>query len=152
MNRGKRTACRTMGRGCGFRQRTTKVTILTNDPDAISRFVQQANGPCVYKAFRSPHWKLVETRLIGDDDLLRLRSLLHAPVIVQRYIPRGRDIRVVVIDDRVFCAAAVVRREEAAVDWRIDPAVTWEAIRLPASVERTLVAKHDDRAQTVFSP
>jgi hypothetical protein len=115
-------------------------TILTNDPDAVRRFVQEANGTCVYKVFRPPRWKLLETRLIRDDDLLRLQSLRHAPVIVQRYIPRGRDIRVTVINDRVFCAAAVVRRDEAAVDWRVDPAVTWEATRLPKRLESMLVA------------
>jgi hypothetical protein len=114
-------------------------TIMTNDADAVRQFVQQLNCDCVYKTLRSPRWQMVETRLLQGGDLERLDVLRHAPVIVQRYIPRRRDIRAMVIEDKIFCASATVRREEAEVDWRVDPGVKWQASQIPENLETLLV-------------
>jgi glutathione synthase/RimK-type ligase-like ATP-grasp enzyme len=114
-------------------------TIMTNDPDVVSQYVHQTKGRCIYKTFRSPRWQFVETRLMQEGDLHQLESLKHAPIIVQRYIRRGRDIRATVIGNKVFCASATLRDKNAEVDWRLDPAVKWHATRIPDSLETLLV-------------
>lgn len=103
-------------------------TLMTNHKDAAVAFC--AAQPTIYKAFQSPSWRMVETRRITDDSLAYLTTLRHAPVILQECIPLGRDLRVTVVRDRVFAAAASGDTPQADVDWRIDFSTRWETVQL----------------------
>ena len=106
-------------------------TLITNDPDAALRFVDSLSGRCIFKAFHSPSWRIVETREFDESMQADLRTLRFAPVIFQEYVPLGRDIRVIAMGHAAFAAAASHRSAEAYLDWRLDTSVRWEPFDLP---------------------
>src|SRR5262249_53574603 len=83
-------------------------TLMSNDPERIKEFWAQLDGKCVYKAFNSPAWKLIETRRLARTDLEDLDLLRFSPIIVQEIVHPAIDIRATVIGAEVF--AAQVRR------------------------------------------
>jgi glutathione synthase/RimK-type ligase-like ATP-grasp enzyme len=114
-------------------------TLMTNDPSDVRRFFDDLRGRCVYKAFGAPRWQMVETRRLTEEDLGRLDSLRHAPIIVQEYIERGRDIRVTVVGRDVFAAEAIVNDAVGDIDWRLDLTTRWQPHTLPEAISSACV-------------
>ncbi len=106
-------------------------TVITNDPDEALRFVDSLSGRCIFKAFHSPSWRIVETRQFDESMKADLGTLRFAPVILQEYVPLGRDVRVVAMKHAAFAAAVSQRSTEAYLDWRLDTKAKWEPIDLP---------------------
>jgi glutathione synthase/RimK-type ligase-like ATP-grasp enzyme len=111
-------------------------TVMTNDPVAIRALYEETDGQCVYKTFRPPSWRMVETRQLRREDLHALDSLRHAPIIAQELIRTGRDIRVTVVGTEIIAAEVTPSMAEAALDWRLDLAAIWRTHDLPADVSR----------------
>lgn len=59
---------------------------------------------------------------------------------MQEHVPRGRDVRVTVIGERVFAAEVATVRPEADIDWRLDLAATWHGHDLPEALADRLRA------------
>jgi hypothetical protein len=114
-------------------------TVMSNDPEEIRRFCGTMSGRCIYKTFTAPSQRLATTRLLTEEVLADLETLRHAPIIAQEMID-GRDLRVTVIGDRVFAAAAHGRRTSACVDGRLDRTTTWRPCDLPEQTRNGLVA------------
>jgi glutathione synthase/RimK-type ligase-like ATP-grasp enzyme len=114
-------------------------TIMSNDPQEIIEFWKKMDGRCIYKAFRSPSWQLVETRMLTEEDLKHLDKLRHAPIIVQEKIEKGSDIRVNIFGERIFAAAVNTSILAAELDWRLDLTATWKEHLLPDDVGQKLI-------------
>ena len=114
-------------------------TLVTNDPSAARRFVQE-HPAVVCKAFLASATAWRATRFVADGDRERLDAVRFAPVIFQEYVP-GVDLRVTIVGDRLFAAEIDASRTRYPVDMRI---VLGEAqvraVELPAAVERGLLA------------
>lgn len=112
----------------------TPPTLVTDDPAEVTRF-EGRHGQLIYKSTSSVR-SIVHTL---DDTARRRFDRLHSlPTQFQRY-EHGTDVRVHVIDDKVFAA----RARSEAIDYRyarhdgLD--VTLEAIELPDDVARRCV-------------
>jgi hypothetical protein len=130
------------------RRRGLKIptTLITNDRKSARSFA--AGGSTVGKPLRrglieDPNGPghVMFTSRISDGDI-ESEAVEQAPVIFQREIRKRSDLRVTVIDDRVF-AATILSQEHAQteVDWRrggqLD--VTHQAFDLPPDISRACV-------------
>lgn len=122
---------------------TIPQTLITNDPGDAIRFVEAQVGGCIFKAFQSPSWRIVETRKFHESMKLDLGTLRFAPVIFQELVPLGRDIRIAVLRDRQFAAEVLHRAPEAVLDWRLDPNVEWNPLSLPADLRERIAILMD---------
>ena len=96
-------------------------TLITNDPMAARRFVENQNGNgTIYKAFSATEQEWRETRLLRDDEMALLENVRQAPVIFQECVRAGLDIRVTVVGDTMFAAAIDSQQTSYAFDFRID--------------------------------
>jgi len=117
---------------------TVPRTVMSNDPEQIRRLWEETAGQCVYKTFTAPAWRAAETRRLTREVLADLATLRHAPIIAQEFF-EGRDVRVTVIGERIFAAAASTRLPEGQVDGRLDRSATWHPHDLPDETSRALV-------------
>lgn len=116
-------------------------TLMTNDPGEVHDFWKDMNGNIIYKSFNSPSWKLIETRMLTEEDLEHLDTLRHAPIIVQEKIEKGMDIRVNIFGEKIFAASIRPNRLEAQLDWRyeVNSTAKWEEVKLPDDTSTKLV-------------
>lgn len=97
---------------CGLQ---TPQTLISNDPNEIRSFVDQAVGPVVYKTFNS----FVPTTVLSADLLSEPELLRWTPGIYQHYIAKAYDLRVTVIGRRLF--PVLIKSQQTSrgrVDWR----------------------------------
>lgn len=93
-------------------------TLVTNRPDEARQFIEAHGlGRVVRKAFRNIAQAPRETHLLREEDLGLLDSVRYTPVIFQRYVPAGLDLRVTVVEDEIY-AAAITSGERYAADYR----------------------------------
>jgi glutathione synthase/RimK-type ligase-like ATP-grasp enzyme len=93
---------------CGF---TVPATLIGNDPDAFLDFYQRHGGRVIAKVFergrviRDQELYACFTEQVAPRDLVDLRSVRLAPMIVQAYVPKRLEVRVTVVGERIFAAA-----------------------------------------------
>jgi glutathione synthase/RimK-type ligase-like ATP-grasp enzyme len=79
--------------------------------------------------------KNVYTRRISEAELADLRGIEHTAHLFQRWVPKAREARMIVIGDRVTTAAITSHSPAAHVDYRCDyAALSYELITPPARV------------------
>ena len=118
----------------------TPRTMMTSDPDAARRFIQDEGlGKTIFKTFSCTHKIWRETRLVREEELAILDQVRFAPVIFQEYIPAAADLRVTIVGDRIFPAAIVSNDYE--VDFRMSLGeASVEPCELPGEIEGALFA------------
>lgn len=115
-------------------------TLVTNSREEALSFLRTLHGEAVIKALHAP---LVEREdalpqfiFTEKATLEMLRSAFERepiPFILQRYITPKTDLRVTVVDDRIFTAAIVDSRP--ALDWRrLSPPARFAPAELPGAV------------------
>ncbi len=114
-------------------------TLMTNDSDEIRKFWSDLDGRCVYKAFSSPPWTALETRMMTAADIESLDAVALAPIIVQEKIERDCDVRINIFGDQVFAAKVEPRHPIAEVDSRFDITAIWEPITLPSEIQAKVI-------------
>jgi glutathione synthase/RimK-type ligase-like ATP-grasp enzyme len=114
-------------------------TLITNCPEDVERFVAEADGEVIYKAFLASALAWRETRLLRAEDRQALRLVRFAPVIFQRYVPARLDLRVTVIGERILAAAAETAKTDYPADIRMNPSINWAPYRLPDEVAHRLL-------------
>jgi hypothetical protein len=131
-----------LARKLGF---TTPRTIVSNDACALLAFYDELEGEVVAKTLHHQASTVCEpyviyTTKIARDDIDE--GSMSAPVLLQEYIPKGRELRVTVVDTKVFAVALNSQSvPEASVDWRkATLQVPHERVDLPASVSDGLVS------------
>lgn len=88
-------------------------TLITNNPEAAAEFIT-SQGDCIVKPAAGGTLTLSANELLAQGDLHKLA----APAIFQKRI-RGRDIRVIVIDQEVI-SSAIIDIPEDTLDFRGD--------------------------------
>jgi ATP-grasp ribosomal peptide maturase len=104
---------------------TVPRTIITNDPKAAEQFVNENKGRgVIYKTLGGNAMYLVDGVLsaiyakpVTVADLSWIEAVRYTPCLLQERVQRGFDLRITVVDDRVFSVA--IRNSDAdEVDWR----------------------------------
>jgi glutathione synthase/RimK-type ligase-like ATP-grasp enzyme len=115
-------------------------TLITNSPEDVGRFVDETGGPVVFKAFLASAAAWRETRILRPEDRAMLAAVKFAPVIFQAYVEARLDLRVTVIGERIFAAAADTAKSAYPADVRMNPQVGWRPYQLPDEVAERLLA------------
>ncbi|GLX02806.1 MvdC/MvdD family ATP grasp protein [Microtetraspora sp. NBRC 16547] len=127
---------------------TIPETVMTNDPAALVPAYTRSGGRLVTKLFDSHSFLLdgqnhrVYTTMVTRRHLTSRHRLQHEPVILQPYVPKAVELRVLVVGDRAFAAEIDAQGSRSARDdWRHydEGRVRYGAHRLPAEVERRCV-------------
>ena len=123
-------------------------TRVSNDPISVRTLAARHRGGLVAKMlhpFALPARDgplVVHTHRVRPADLEDLDGLASSPMVFQQAITAVREIRAVVVGDRVL-AAALPREPDAPVDWRRDArrlAGRWRQTQLPENTVRRLLA------------
>lgn len=114
-------------------------TLITNDPDEASAFIEWHKGKVVHKAMASPKDRLLDTRMWSGDDMpLMFETLKLAPTMFQSLVRGPADVRVTVVGDRLFAAKIDTARGNAGLDSRLDMDAPFEEYVLPWRLEGQL--------------
>ncbi len=120
-------------------------SLVTNDPGAVRRFAAQSRTGVVVKSltanllYEDNTYKMGWTRKLSADDLADLRGIDATAHLVQDWVEKAWECRAVVVGGEVFAVAIHAGSEAARIDWRSDyPALSYEVIDLPPSVEQSL--------------
>lgn len=114
-------------------------TVITNEPRAVREFARA--GATVTKLVGGAALeeqgvrKNVYTRRVTAADLADLRGIEHTTHLFQRWVPKDRDVRVIVIGERVTAAAITAGSQAGYVDYRADyEHLSYELVAVPAEV------------------
>jgi glutathione synthase/RimK-type ligase-like ATP-grasp enzyme len=115
-------------------------TLMKSDPEKAREFWRMYDGHVIYKQFLalSETWR--ETRPLRPQDVERIEAVRLTPVIFQRYVEAVADLRLIVIGDEFFAAAADVRKAEYPFDVRYNLNASYERHTLPPVLEDKLRA------------
>jgi glutathione synthase/RimK-type ligase-like ATP-grasp enzyme len=114
-------------------------TLITNEQRPVREVA--AAGPIITKLVGGMALeeqgvrKNVYTRRVSTDELADLRGVEHTTHLFQRWVPKAREARMIVIGDRVTTATITTDSAEAYVDYRRDYAsLSYELVTPPATV------------------
>ena len=130
---------------CGFR---VPQTVFTNRPGDFVSFYHQTRGRLVSKVMLNnyiPHEdsnSVAFTHAVRRRDAAHCHSIRYSPVILQEYVPKDVELRITVVDSRVF--AAEIRSQAShrtKHDWRHydDERATYAPHKLPEAVCRSCI-------------
>ncbi|QUQ66678.1 ATP-grasp ribosomal peptide maturase [Kutzneria sp. CA-103260] len=117
---------------CGL---TVPKTVITNDAVPARAFA--SSGPTVTKLVggmaidEDGVRKNVYTRRVTADDLVDLRGIEHTAHLFQRWVPKAREARVIVIGEYVTAAAITAGTAATHVDYRVDYSALSYALETP---------------------
>lgn len=119
---------------------TIPETLITNSPAEARQFWRQYPGEIIYKAFRASYDAWRETRLLQPQEEALAETIRLAPVIFQRYVPARYDLRILLVGEQVFAAAAAIQQGEYLVDVRMNRNMPYFPHTLPADIIQKLLA------------
>lgn len=125
-------------------------SLATNDGDAVRRFRAECGGDIIFKPLSSPSLGADEvdpadrivpnlaTTLITDAHEDMLDSVREIPGFFQQYVAKRHEIRVTVIDDRVFAARIESQGDDRTrIDYRdFSAEIDYSEELLPTEIER----------------
>ena len=123
------------GRAAGL---TIPETLITNDPEQARSFCEAHSGNVVYKPFRQTHAAWRETRALLPEDAAVFEAVRLAPVLFQELIEGVADLRVTVIGDEIFAAAAALEDATYTLDIRFNPGIAYKPHALPDDVAASI--------------
>ncbi|GAB1858473.1 ATP-grasp ribosomal peptide maturase [Flavobacteriaceae bacterium MHTCC 0001] len=111
-------------------------TIITNSKHALDNYrATQMTKNIIFKPFHGneQHWR--ETRILSTEDEQQIENLKFSPVIFQDYIEATVDLRITVVDGKIFPAEIHSQTSKYKVDFRMDMKnVTVKAHKLPKEI------------------
>jgi glutathione synthase/RimK-type ligase-like ATP-grasp enzyme len=110
-------------------------TLVTNDGEALKRFVERSPEGVIFKPFLSPEGAFCVTKDLLAEHLSRLDLLANAPVIFQERVPPYKDVRVTVVGQKLFAAEC----QSPLLDWRTDLNIKWNAHPLSSECESAIL-------------
>ncbi|MGH3931108.1 MAG: MvdC/MvdD family ATP grasp protein [Pseudonocardiaceae bacterium] len=123
-------------RACGL---SVPDTMITNEPESVRSFA--AGGRTVTKLMgantisEESRRKLSWTRVLGRDDLDDPRGFDVTSHMVQRWVPKSFEVRIVAIADRLTAVKITSGSAASYIDWRSDyAALSYELIEPPDHV------------------
>ena len=114
-------------------------TLITNSPEDAERFITQNGSKFIFKAFLANALAWRETRLVREEEKKLLHLVRVAPVIFQRYVEARADLRVTVIGERIYAAAAETDAGDYEQDVRMNPKIPWSVHDLPDDIAAKLL-------------
>jgi glutathione synthase/RimK-type ligase-like ATP-grasp enzyme len=118
---------------------TIPETLITNDPEEARSFWEAHSGNVVYKAFRQTHSAWRETRALRPQHVSLIEAVRLAPVLFQELITGIADLRVTVIGDELFAAAATLEDATYTLDIRFNPGIAYNPYTLPDNVAASIL-------------
>jgi len=120
-------------------------TLTTNDPDAVRVFFAACGGRVVAKTLSSfaiydhaGREQVMFTTALAEAELAHLDQLALCPMTFQEHLAKALELRITLIDDRLFAAAVDSQAlERSRVDWRKEGARlidAWRPYELPSAV------------------
>jgi glutathione synthase/RimK-type ligase-like ATP-grasp enzyme len=95
-------------------------TLITSEPSRARAFVSEHGlENTVYKAFTGTLEAWRETRILRPEEVDQLDAVAHAPVIFQAYVPAALDLRVTIVDGRIFAASIDSQATAYGADYRM---------------------------------
>jgi hypothetical protein len=118
-------------------------TLITADPAAVRRFFAAHEGRVITKLQTSLGYAMagrggMPTRLLAAADLDALAGLRHCPMMFQRYVDKGLELRIAWVDGLALVGA--LDGVACGVDWRYEATARWQPHGLPDHVHRRLAA------------
>lgn len=116
-------------------------TLITNNPEHAKFFIKKnSDEGTIYKSFTATEEAWRETRLIKEDELTKLNNVKYAPVIFQKYISSVADLRITIVDDKIFPAAIYISQTSYQVDFRMTYSTSNIVVhKLPQEIEEKLL-------------
>lgn len=109
-------------------------TLVATDADSAVAFWDAHAGAVVTKAVSTEASRLLRevqvTRMVTAEQIPLLAEATPSAVLLQEYIPAAYDLRITLVDDRVFAARINSQQGASPVDWRLDQSVEIAACRL----------------------
>lgn len=131
---------------CGL---TVADTCITNEPSSVREFADA--GPTVTKLLgantisEEGARKLSWTRVLDAAALDDLRGVEVTTHLMQRWIPKAFEVRVIAIGEHLTATAIYAGNDTSHIDWRSDyDALTYEQIQPPETVVRGIQALMSD--------
>lgn len=122
-------------RRCGL---SVPDTIVTNEPEAVRRFATRAPEGIVVKTLSTPAVleaggiTVAHTHRLTHTDLEDLTGIEHTAHLFQAWVEKAYEVRVTVVDERMFPVAIDAGNEDAREDWRNDfDALTYRVVEIP---------------------
>jgi len=115
-------------------------TIITNNPSDAGAFIANHKKGTIFKALTGTDWQFTETRKFRSSYTKHLAQLLHAPAIFQELVEAGTDLRVTIVDHKIFAVSIHPQHPGAKLDWRLDVSAELTPYKLPDRIGRKLLA------------
>lgn len=124
-------------------------TVVTNDPGELLDFYRRHDGRVIHKQagfsllLGLPTKAYRFTEMVTGRDLAYAASLRHCPAIFQAYVDKAFELRITVVDRRVFAAEIDSQAtHHTRIDWRRYDHyhTTYRPHTLPAAVHRRCLA------------
>lgn len=117
-------------------------TLVTNDPQAVRRFVERLDGRVVVKMLGSNAinerggTKICYTHPLSVDDLSDLSGVdVTAHLVQERLVDKAYEVRLTAVGDALFAATIEASNEAARADWRADlGALRYRPVEVPEPV------------------
>lgn len=113
-------------------------TLITNSPQQAKEFYNKY-PKIIFKSLSSKQKTSFATKVLTEKELPVLDSVSFSPVIFQQFIPALYDLRVTIIDNRIFSAKIYSQQSERKLDWRSDWGIKIEPYQLPTQIEKKLL-------------
>ena len=127
---------------CGL---TTAATVITNSPDAVRRLAAASTTGVVHKSLgpntvtEGGQLTVAFTHQLTHADLSELAGVRVTATLVQQWVDKIHEARVVVVGERMFTILIRAGSGASQVDWRADyPALSYEWIDTPPEIEKGL--------------
>ena len=118
---------------------TIPETLITNSPHDARDFWNRHPGNVIYKPFQGTAQAWRETRLLKPEEQQLSEAIRLAPVIFQTYVPALAELRVTIVGERVFAAAARLEQAEYQADVRYNANLAYKPHALPDDITRQLL-------------
>lgn len=117
-------------------------TLITNTPEAVCDFAAlHGTGRVVTKMLGANHieergvWQIAFTRVLADEDIRDLRGIETTVHLMQEWVRKSHEVRVIAIGDRLFAFTIRTDSKEAFVDFRADySSLTYARTDVPSSI------------------
>jgi glutathione synthase/RimK-type ligase-like ATP-grasp enzyme len=114
------------------------LTLITNDVEEARAFWRRHEGEVIYKHFIALPDAWRATQRLRPEDEAQAESIAYAPVIFQKHVPAVSDLRVTVVDEEFYAAAADVREADYPQDVRMNLDAVYETHELPPEITAKL--------------
>lgn len=100
-------------------------TLVTNDPDQVRHFFNSHSGKIIIKSLGGglvpdeSESTAIYTNIFRPENLHHINRVSYTPVLLQEYVPKDIELRITVVEERVFAAEIHSQSDEKTLhDWR----------------------------------